>query len=158
MRTLLVLLTALRSPRVPPTTSLDCPFRVLPWDVGISTFKSDKYLAVVEAAQLDYVVHTGLLPAALKRRVRWVNVTLATRFLRALHLFDRYVVSTRVECIDDKHAYFSHRFTSAQGLHAEVLVKVKFKEGRLTVPPESLLGAVSRDKSAAVRAINALQE
>jgi hypothetical protein len=142
MRNALTLLRALLRPGGPleagePVTAA---FRVTPLDVGLSTLRSDRYFAVAEAAQLDFLVRTGLAKPLLARRVRWVNLAQTCRFERPLKLLQRFEVRTQVACTDDKHAYFSHRFVSGQDLHAEVLVKVKFKQGRLTVPPVQALG------------------
>jgi hypothetical protein len=150
MRNALTLLRALlrRGPSPGVGEAVTAPFRVTPLDVGLSTLKSDRYFAVAEAAQLDFLVRTGLAKPLLARRVNWVNLAQACRFERPLKLLQRFEVSTQVVCTDDRHAYFSHRFSSAQGLHAEVLVKVKFKQGRLTVPPVQALGLVPSAKPA----------
>ena len=139
MRNALTALHAFRQPRLAPSADFTCGFRVLPWDVGVRTFKTDRYLAVVEAAQVDFVIRAGLLRRFLKEGLGWVNVTQAASFHRPLKLFDAYAVTTRIECIDDKHAYASLRFAIAGEAHALVLLKTKFKQGRRTVPPAELL-------------------
>ena len=148
---------AFLQPRVPANGDFVCRFRVLPWDVGISTFKTDRYLAVVEAAQLDFVIRAGLLRRFLKDKLGWVNVTQAASFERPLKLFQAYTVTTRIECIDDKHAYASFRFATPAGTHALVLLKTKFKQGRRTVPPRELLGECPTEKPAVVVPLDGLQ-
>lgn len=88
--------------------------------------------------------------------MRWVNLAQSARFERPLRLFVRYTVTTSIVCIDAKHAYFSHRFASARGMHAEVLVKAKFKVGSQTVPPRELLGEHSPEKPAAIVALDGI--
>lgn len=150
MRNALTLARALLRPgaAVPADTAVRARFRVLPTDVGLSTFKSDRYFAVAEAAQLDYLVRTRRLRPLLARRVRWVNLAQACRFAQPLKLLQPFEVLTAVVCVDDRHAYFSHRFESAQGLHGEVWVKAKFKQGRITVAPGEALGIAPTDKPA----------
>ena len=137
MRILFAIVSACFAPRAHPLDEVERRFRVMPWDVGIATFKSDRYFAVADLAQADYGVRTGLFGAFLKRRIRWVNLAQSARFSRPLRLFERFTVTTALVCTDGKHAYFSHRFTSPRGEHAEVLVKAKFKIGSLTVAPAS---------------------
>jgi hypothetical protein len=156
MRNFLTLLGAAARRNEPASQPLNCTFRVMPWEVGIGTFKSDRYFAAAEASQLDFVTRTGLLRPMLRQRIRWVNVAQASILRSPLQLLQRFVVTTRVLCVDDKHAYFSHRFSSRAGDHAEVLVKVKFKSGSLTVRPDLLLGVQSTIKSPAIVALDGI--
>ncbi|HZY17763.1 MAG TPA: thioesterase family protein [Ramlibacter sp.] len=156
MRNLLTVLRAAARPRLHPTGTVECAFRVMPWEVGLRTFRSDRYLAVAEAAQFDFVTRTGLLRPLLRQGIGWVNLAQASVFQRPLHLMQPFVVSTQVACVDDRHAYFSHAFSSGQGPHALVLVKAKFKQGGRTVPPESVLGPQPREKSARIQALDGL--
>jgi hypothetical protein len=144
------------APRASPRDHVECRFRVMPWDVGIATFKSDRYFAIVDLAQTDFGVRTGLFGTFLRQRMRWVNLAQSARFARPLRLFQPFTVITSVVCVDDKHAYFSHRFTSGQGEHAEVLVKAKFKVGSRTVPPGELLGGQASQKSERILALDAI--
>lgn len=150
MRNALTLLRA--ALRGGPAVAADAPvraaFRVMPTDVGLSTFKSDRYFAVAESAQLDFLVRTRCLRPLLARGVSWVNLAQTCRFAQPLKLLQRFEVITQVVCVDDKHAYFSHRFESPRGLHAEVLVKAKFKQGRKTVSPGDALGLAPTPKPA----------
>ncbi|HEX2546433.1 MAG TPA: acyl-CoA thioesterase [Ramlibacter sp.] len=156
MRPVLAAIFAALAPRVLPTEPVDCGFRVMPWDVGIATFKSDRYFTVADLAQVDFAIRTGLVGPFLRSGIRWVSLAESARFERPLRLFQRYTVTTRVVCADDKHAYFSHRFTSARGTHAEVLVKMKFKKGSLTVRPAELLHEQPSDKTKAILALDSL--
>ncbi len=128
----------------------------MPWDVGIGTFRSDRYFAAAEAAQFDFVTRTDLLRPLLAQGVRWVNLGQASALHRPLRLFQSFVVSTKVVCVDEKHAYFSHIFSSAAGEHARVLVKAKFKQGSRTVPPHAVLGVQPTEKSIEIQALDRL--
>lgn len=156
MRNLVTVLRAAASQTLVPTETIDCTFRVLPWDVGVRTLKSDRYFAIAEAAQLDFLTRTGLLWPLLKNRVGWVNLAQSSVFRRPLNLFQSFDVATKIMCADDKHAYFVHTFSSSSGEHAEVLVKAKFKRGSVTVPPEKILGPQPSDKSESAKALDSL--
>lgn len=156
MRLLLTVAKALVAGRSPPGAAVSCRFRVMPWDVGVSTFKSDRYFTVADAAQFDFAIRTGLLRPALREGVRWINLAQACHFERPLRLFQPFDVLTAVACADERHAYFSHRFETSGQLHAEVLVKVKFKQGRLTVPPQRYFLQAPTTRTAAIEALDAL--
>ncbi|BBB65862.1 hypothetical protein UNDYM_1609 [Undibacterium sp. YM2] len=119
-------------------------FWITPWDTGIRTLKSDKYFQLAESAQLDFVIKTALLRPMLSSGTAFVNVSQLASFMKPLHIFQRVRVETRIMHADEKCAYFSHAFYAGDALHvephAELLVKMKFKRGRLTVNPFELLG------------------
>lgn len=156
MRIILATAVAACLPRATPHDAVERRFRVMPWDVGIATFKSDRYFALADLAQADFGVRTGLFGTFVRQRMRWVNLAQSARFVRPLRLLQPFTVTTRVVGTDGKHAYFSHRFTSAQGEHAEVLVKMKFKIGSRTVPPRQLLGEHPEPASPSLQALDAL--
>jgi acyl-CoA thioesterase FadM len=156
MRLLLTVAEALLAGRNPSDAAVSCRFRVMPWDVGVATFKSDRYFTVADAAQFDFAIRAGLLRPALREGIRWINLAQACHFERPLRLFQPFEVITAVACADERHAYFSHRFETPGHLHAEVLVKVKFKQGRLTVAPQRYFPQAPTSRSAAIEALDAL--
>jgi acyl-CoA thioesterase FadM len=156
MRLFSTVAQALFAQRQLPEATVSCRFRVMPWDVGVATFKSDRYFTVAETAQFDFSIRVGLLRPALREGVRWISLAQAGRFARPLRLFQAFSVVTRVVCVDEKHAYFSHRFESPGQVHAELLVKAKFKQGRLTVAPDRFFPQAPRTRSAAIDALDAL--
>ena len=156
MRNPIVLVSGLFRDRVSPLETVRHRFLVTPLDVGLATLKSDRYFSLAESAQLDFVTRTGLLIPLVRSRTRWINLSQAGVFQMPLRLMQLFTISTRVICIDQKHAYFSHRFTSSRGEHATVFVKLKFKRGAITVAPQSILGTQSTDKPVAVQALDAV--
>jgi acyl-CoA thioesterase FadM len=156
MRLSLTVAHALLAQRQPPDAAVACRFRVMPWDVGVAAFKSDRYFTLADAAQFDFAIRVGLLRPMFREGVRWINLAQAGRFERPLRLFQSFDVLTRVVCVDDKHAYFSHRFETPGQVHAEVLVKAKFKQGRLTVAPHRFFPQARAARSAAIDALDAL--
>lgn len=149
LRNLLTMICALWHHRsADPQSRTVVRFLVTPFDTGIATLKSDRYLQMAESAQLDYVIRTGLLRDMLRQGYSFVNASQLVRFSRPVRLFDRVVVSSQVIHADAKCAYFHHVFTVGASPHAEVFVKMKFKKGRLTIAPDQLLGAFAGPKPA----------
>jgi acyl-CoA thioesterase FadM len=149
LRNLLTMLRAVWHSRgAEPQSRTLVHFRVTPFDTGIATLKSDRYLQMAEAAQLDYVIKTGLMRVMLRRRYSFVNASQLVRFARPVRLFDRVAVTSQVIYADARVAYFHHLFTVGTSLHADVAVKMKFKKGRLTIAPAELLGSFEGPKPA----------
>jgi acyl-CoA thioesterase FadM len=149
LRNLIALLLALFAPRTtharPVTT---CHFWVTPWDTGFRILKSDRYLQLAEAAQADYLVKTRLLMTLVRGKVQFVNLAQLVRFSRPLPMFSRVRVESTVVYADAKCAWFSHSFWRGGERHADVLVKMKFKQGRLTLPPARFVDGAGGDKPA----------
>lgn len=114
-------------------------FLVTPFDAGIKVLKSDKYLQFAETAQVDYLLKTGKLFSILRSGASFVNVAQLVKFTRPVSIFSRVQVETQLIYADDRCAYFSHAMHTQSGPAAEVLIKMKFKKGRVTVPPLTFL-------------------
>ncbi|MES2041519.1 MAG: thioesterase family protein [Pseudomonadota bacterium] len=114
--------------------------------------KSDKYFQLAESAQLDFVIKTGMLRPLLGSGIAFVNVSQLVSFMKPVHMIQRLRVETRIQYADDKCAYFSHGIYAHDALHAEVLVKMKFKRGRLTVNPCELLKLRFEEQASHLRA------
>ncbi|HTE40983.1 MAG TPA: thioesterase family protein [Steroidobacteraceae bacterium] len=125
---------------------VDSSYWVTPFDSGISVLKSDKYLQLAEAAQLDFLIKTKLLKRLTSGGIAFVNASQFVRFGKPIRIFDRVRVETQIAYSDDKCAYFSHFLFVGELQHAEVLVKMKFKKGRITVPPAEIIGACELTK------------
>lgn len=139
-RNLLTLLAALfkRNPAI-LQTGCDCTFWVTPFDVGIRTLKSDKYLQLAEAAQIDFGVRSGLLQRMRAARCAMVNVEQQVQFMKPIALFSRVKIRTSIDSADAKFVNFLHLY-SVKGHHcATVTVKAKFKSGRMTQSASDLL-------------------
>jgi acyl-CoA thioesterase FadM len=112
---------------------------VTPFDAGWRVLKSDKYLQFAETAQVDYLLQVGQFFAVLRSGAGFVNVAQLVKFSRPVPMFSRVRVETSLLYADGKCAYFSHLLHARGGQAAEVLVKMKFKKGRLTLAPASFL-------------------
>lgn len=139
-RNLLTLLRALFAARaLEPGGRVICWFWVTPFDAGTHVLKSDRYLQFAEAAQLDYLIRTKLMGTLLRRRLSFVNASQLVKFSRPIAMFRRVRVETAIIFADEKCAWFSHAMFAGAEQHAEVLVKMKFKKGSLTIRPGELI-------------------
>ena len=114
-------------------------FLITPFDAGVRVLKSDKYLQFAETAQLAYLLKTGKLFIVLQAGASFVNVAQLVKFARPIPIFARVRVDTQLIFADERCAYFSHILHVSDRPAAEVLVKMKFKKGRMTVPPTTFL-------------------
>ena len=112
-------------------------FWVTPFDSGIRVLKSDKYLQFAETAQVDYLLKTGKFFKILHGGASFVNVAQLVKFTKPISIFSRVRVETKLIYADNKCAYFSHAMHAQDFQAAEVLVKMKFKKGGITVAPFS---------------------
>lgn len=113
-------------------TGCACNFWVTPFDVGVQTLKSDKYLQLVEAAQLDFGVRSGLLKRMQRARCSMVNVEQQINFARPITLFNRVCVQTNIVFADARFVHFHHVFSVVGVTCANAVVKARFKAGRIT--------------------------
>ncbi len=140
IRNLFTLLGAFFRGSADPASRVVAHFWITPFDAGTQVLKSDKYLQLAEAAQLDYLIRTKLMGTLLRRRLQFVNASQLVKFARPIAMFSRVRVETAIVFADEKCAYFSHMLFLGDQQHAEVLVKMKFKKGSLTVPPGEIIG------------------
>jgi acyl-CoA thioesterase FadM len=121
-------------------------FRITPLDTGFSKLKSDKYLHLVEAAQVDFLLKTGWLGIFLRNRYSFVNLSQLVKFSAPINLFSLVDVTSQIIYWDSRSVYFEHVFLMHGKKYACVLVKTKFKHGSKTVEPAALLGSCGNDK------------
>lgn len=138
--------------RVDPWAPVRCHFWITPFDCGTSVLKSDKYLQLAESAQLDFLVKTGLLGNLLRGRCSFVNASQLVKFLKPVGMLKRVCMETSIIYADDKCTYFSHSLLVKGKRHGEVLVKVKFKKGGLTVRPAEIFGECRLQKPCHIEA------
>ena len=121
-------------------TGCSCTFLITPFDVGISTLKSDKYWQLAESAQLDFGVRSGLVRRMQQVGCSMVNVTQNIQFHSPARLFDKVTVQTEIVFADARYIYFQHVFSVKSRICATALVKGKFKVGRATHSALELTG------------------
>ncbi|UPQ83690.1 thioesterase family protein [Pseudomonas knackmussii] len=141
LRNALTLLLALLSrERKSPDQTLSAGFLVTPLDVGIAKLKSDRYLRLTEAAQIDFLARTGVFARLVRHRYAFVNTSVLIRFSAPVTLFSWMRIESRVVYHDARVSYLEHVFLSGPTRCACVLVKMKFKQGHRTIDPAELFG------------------
>ena len=141
VRNLLTLLNALfMRGRAGVQSKIQCDFWITPFDCGTRKLKSDKYLQLAEAAELDFLVKSKLIDKLLKSGTSFVNVAQQVKFIKPIGMFRRVKVETAIICIDERFAYFSHTLILRDQRHAEIWVKMKFKNNSRTVSPAEITG------------------
>jgi acyl-CoA thioesterase FadM len=147
IRNLLTLISAfLAFGKLDPWSQVTSYFWVSPFDSGTSVLKSDKYLQFAEAAQLDFLVKTRLLGTLVRRGLRFVNAAQLVKFASPIGMLKRVRVETKILFADEKCIYFSHSLFLGKKRHGEVLVKMKFKNGSITIRPSDLIGTNTAPK------------
>lgn len=129
-----------------PLASVTSRFRITPLDTGISKLKSDKFLHLVESAQIDFFIRTGLMGIFIRRGYSFVNVSQIIRFSKPVKVFSGVEIVSRIIYWDERIAYFEHLFLVRGDRCACVLVKTKFKQGSKTIEPAGVIGTCSQDK------------
>ena len=87
---------------------VSCHFLVTPLDCGTRVLKSDKYLQLAEAAQLDFLIKTKLIGKLMRNGTQFVNASQLVKFMRPVKIFSRVRIETGIIYADEKCAYFSH--------------------------------------------------
>ncbi len=146
-----ILMAMFRWNSLPAQSGAVAWFRVTPFDTGFMTLKSDQYFQLAESAQFDFLIKTPLLSQMLGGGLSFVNAAQMARFMRPVRLFNRVRVETRIAWADARHAWFVHSFSVGGQPSAEIVVKMKFKKGRITVPPASLVGDFPQEQPALLR-------
>ena len=157
VRNLLTLISALVwtwTTRSRPATlsATTCHFCITPFDCGTRVLKSDRYLLLAEAAQLDFMIKTKLAGGLLRNGIGFVNAAQLIKFKAPVGIFRRVRVETAIVCTNTRFATFSHTVFLRDRRCAEILVKMKFKKGTITVPPADITGCVPSEKPAFIQA------
>lgn len=129
-----------------PWAPLRCRFLVTPLECGTRVLKSDKYLQLVEAAQVDFLIRNRLFGRLFRNGWSFINVSILVRYMKPVAMFRRVCIESSVVFADERCAYLSHVFMMDGKVHGQVLVKMKFKEGRITVNPGDVLGECPRSR------------
>ena len=145
---LTVLLALLSYGTVEANARIRSVFFVTLFDTGLSKLKSDKYFQLVEAAQYDFLIKNALIKTLLSKGYSFVNASQIVKFYLPIRIFKKIHIDSEIIFWDDKWAYFCHLFFVNETVCAKVLVKMKFKQGRLTINPHQLLGLCPSSKPA----------
>lgn len=91
-------------------------------------------LTVMEMGRLDYMVRTGFIALATKRKWFYTAGAISIQFLRPLKAFQKAQLETRVFHMDEQWIYLEHKITRKGKNIAVAIVKCTVKQGRKRVP------------------------
>ncbi len=157
LRMLWVLMLSLFRPRIRPLEDSTLDLRVWPPDLDLmGHVNNGRYLTFMDLGRLDLIARSGLWRIALRRRWTPVIVSAQVRFRRALKLWDRFTLHTRVLGWDERWVYIEHRLESRARTASLALVKAGFVARDGLVPVQELAAAMGVHEApelpAAVRA------
>lgn len=128
-------------------------FHVLPTDLDTNLHMNNgRYLTIMDLGRLDLVLRTGLMRVMMKKNSIPVLSSVKIRYRLPLQAFQKYELTTRVICWDEKWVFMEQRFVIAKGRKkgataAIALLKGGFydRKGKKTVPTQDLMDIVGMD-------------
>jgi acyl-CoA thioesterase FadM len=140
-RLLWVIIAGLLAPRRSVLDESRLTFRVWPNDLDFNLHMNNgRYLTLMDLGRVDLMVRAGLLPYI--RREKWQPMlgSCTIRFRRGLAPFERYTLSTRILCWDEKWVYMLQRFEQQNGkVAALALVRGLFTSPHGSLKPAEVL-------------------
>lgn len=129
-------------PAAGPLDEVVTPFRVWPTDLDLNRHMNNgKYLSVMDVARVDLMLRSKLIGTLKRARTYPLVASQSIRYRRALHLFGRFEVRTRVLGWDDRFVYLQQSFVARGELAASAVVKAIFLHAeRGRVEPAELFG------------------
>lgn len=140
-RLLRVLLVGLFKPRIGLMDISTLRFQVLPTDLDLNMHMTNaRYLSIMDLGRTDLLIRGGML--GLVKRERWLPVvgSIDVKFHRPLRPFQKFTLTSRLVCWDEKWLYIEQRLESDRGVHAVATVRGLFRGRQGSVPSRVLLG------------------
>lgn len=135
-----------------PTAESTLDLRVGLADLDLNLHMNNaRYLSAMDVGRWDLTVRSGLLVAALRRRMQPVIVDLDIRFRRELRPGARFTLVTRYDGIEGRKLWFSQVFRRGDAIHAEARVgSLILHKGKVVGRDrvEALLGAIGLELDA----------
>ncbi len=122
----------------PTLRSSTLTFRVWPWDCDINLhLTNSRYLSFMDLGRTDLIYQSGLMGLLLKRR--WFPVAQAVHmtFIRPIHPFQTFQLTTELLFWDERYWYISQRFETEGKPCAMGLVRGVFLDENQNVLPFS---------------------
>lgn len=159
-RLILQLIRCRFRPRQPLMEVVSLPLRVLPTDLDINLhLTNSRYLALMDLGRIEFMLRTGLMRGALRRRWLPVVAIASVKFRREINPFQRFTLHTRLLGWDEKWFYMEQRFETELGVAAIGVVKGLFRGPSGNVPTHELVALVGHEgvleKSVLLAAIDA---
>ena len=114
-------------------------FRVWPLDIDVSIMNHASLLTVMEMGRIDFMVRSGFLKLAKKKKWYFPSAAVSAQFIRPLKLFQKATVITRVFHVDERWIYIEQKMMRNGKDVAFYIVKSKVKKGRDTIDTAEIL-------------------
>lgn len=126
--------------RIDLLDSSELRFRVLPTDLDINVHMTNaRYLSFMDLGRTDLLIRAGLLKMMRREKLMPVVGHIDIKFRRSLFPFQRFTLTSRLICWDEKWLYMEQRIESAKGLHSVAIVRGLFLDRNGSVPTQRLL-------------------
>ncbi|MBV5336435.1 thioesterase family protein [bacterium] len=148
LRLIWVLLTSSLGRRRDFMASSVVTLRVLPNDIDLNLHMTNaRYFSVMDLGRVDLLVRSGL--GGLMLRNRWQAILGAStiRFRRPLAPLQRYRLTSRVLCWDDRWIYLDQRIETMDGtVAATAVMQGAFLSKGAILPPADVLAALGESR------------
>ena len=139
-RMLRIFVMGLFRSRIDLLDSSELRFRVLPTDLDINVHMTNaRYLSFMDLGRTDLLIRAGLLKMMHREKLMPVVGHIDIKFRRSLSPFQRFSLTSRLICWDEKWLYMEQRIESATGLHSVAIVRGLFLDRSGSVPTQRLL-------------------
>jgi acyl-CoA thioesterase FadM len=142
-RLVLVIVAALLRRRLAPMEESRVAFRVWPADLDLNMHMTNaRYFSVMDLGRVDLLIRSGLAGAMLRNRWQAVLGASNVRFRRPLKPFQRYELTSRVLCWDDRWFFIEQRAETPEGTAAVAVMQGAFiGKGGIIAPARMLAEA-----------------
>jgi acyl-CoA thioesterase FadM len=142
-RLLLVIWNAKRSSALTPIELSEVQFRVMPNDLDIFMHMNNgRYLTLMDLGRVDLMVRGGFFHIARQKGWYPVVVTSTIDYKRALKLFERYTLQTRIASWDDRCFYIEQQFIIGDRVAASARVTAMMRSSKGLVTPQEALASI----------------
>jgi acyl-CoA thioesterase FadM len=119
---------------------------VLPADLDVNGHMNNgRYLTLMDLGRVDLLIRLGIVRAMRINRWSGVVASVAVSFRRALNPLQRYDVTSRLLCWDERWFFMEQRFTRGGELAAYAIVKIQFSSRAGRLRPQQVIGATGSD-------------
>ena len=130
------------SPSIRPMDSFPLQSRVWPTDLNLGGHMDNvRYLKLMDIARIGFFTASGIASSAGKARITPVPVVAAThiRYRRPMHIWQPFVVETRILCWDTKWLFLEQTLLHEHRPASEALIKCIFLRDDHPVNPVEVL-------------------
>ncbi len=140
-----VVVRGLRGDVHDPFEVLKTRFRVLPHDIDLNLhLNNGRYLQLMDLSRVEWMLRTRIFQSLLKNGWRGILGGTAVHYRNEMKLWERGVVTTRLQGWDDRWFYLEHCVDGLDGRPIAIgVVKVGIRGNRQWVRPETVEASLS---------------